>query len=1164
VTTTAVALTSGSPRLAFVVALDGYPHLLTNADQALVQAAWAATDWATATVIPNLELELDNQQTLHPWQPFMGGGTLRLRIAPDATDQLGVDIARSDAGVQTMLAATANRTTSAIAVGSTDNFTSLELHLGSECFSYKLASGGAFQIFGSHEYIPKRGKYTAFSAYSRQPSVTGQSNSQAFAEHHRVTTADNGVRLAPIVSEQPRTWEGRRIHLFLHVYEGTGALNTKSEALCIFSGFLDQPSDTATGQTEMFCTHLLDRIKGMSLGRDFFECTVGGGHYLSAGLTFQFVDYDGASVRTANVLTVVASGATGTNQINAGQYGIEEIAAFINAWLAGEKTASRIAGHYTLNCPEDVNTVPRTVMHFYVPTGTGNPVSIYWRLTWPHASWASILGFEGQVAWQVVDTAAAGHVAISYGSPQPITVFGTEAGGLNAGFDDSVGTFQDNYATLPAAIKAVLPKNGGGYQWGLFLFEIETPTLCVARIENNNTFRGILTVKSPVAPSPGAAFDDLSTLQVKVGEQPPRVRQIFLHEGRFRDVYRWLAYSTGTKYYNHPTHDLLPYGQGLAIPYEQLGQNFEDSLDALPGANDTILVCIDKPRKFEDISAADIKLRCAHLVWRAGGLRFVQWSTPSAALATTTLDETTKAELASNDQRDYRSPAVLDGTWVRNICKLQYDRDITKIAEGDASTYRSPPLQIEDATSVDDRSGQATVQTLDCVNVYSDYDGHGQGIKALAEKFAAWMPYWSRPIRKVHRSLALPYYETLGVGDLVLITDPFVRDPTTGARGTTARPALIIRHRYKISAPAAPQKMMLAGEIDVVFLGSDRTYAYAPAAETDFSATNNGLISNSVVQFLPHEHSDSGDPVDVTAFTTGDFVQFIEADPTNTSSPLNFGATVQSVSAGANQITFLENLSLSWTAGIRYRMTYPGYDSLASQQKSKSFQALGTGLVSNSPRTYGSLYGANTSPLNVASNFRRGATPNHLQVPELPSTGAYTTLIGGGGPPRDTGYDKELATLLDNMMDHKSNRSTPFLSNVESANTDYDGWKLLRVRPIFMGFMLLGGNWNRWMYIRPLLRYTGLSVVTPLLRVTLTGKLPQGSSRNGNYLIKAPAVSNTWVISKADTSYHIGDEAAFPLINFNYYQYAFLVIEGNLSAATKGLAQAVERERVAL
>lgn len=1145
-TTTLSALQSGSvPRLAFVAAIDGYDHLLTNAPESYVQAAWADTDWATASVIPNLIVELDNAQVINPWDPLQTGGRLTLKVQPDETDRFGIDVHRTDNGAETMLTATCDRDDTYVAVESTEAFSERTIHIGTECMTYRMASGNGFLVIpGLTVGSSKRGKYTAFTGY----------NQTGFAETHRVTTADNGVRLAPIVSEQPRTWRGRRVSLWMHIYDTPTSINSKADALCVFVGDISEiTDDSETGRTQVLVEHVLDSIKNAVIGSDFWQGRLKGGHYIAAGARFKFRDYDAATYKTANDLVVVASGASGTNQINAGTYAVEEIASFINAWLAGEKVAARVHGNYTLASPEDVNGAPRTVMHFYIPASSSNTV-VNWKLTWPFNGWAKCLGRPNEGEWNVSDSGSSGHVNYGTGSPQPITVlwFGT---GLTATAyaESDLGTFQDQYTTLPAAAKAIADAYGGSTRpWGIFLVEIDDPVLCVASFANG-LLSYLFPIDNPAVPGSGAgSLQKLIDFEVKIGEEPPRIRQIFMHEGTFKDVYAWLFYSTGTPGYNHPTYDVLPPKHALAIPHGILGSNFIDSLALLPRATDTILVCLEKPKRLSEIASADLVLRRAHLIWREGGLRWAHWQSPSSDISVGTLTENTKAESAGV-KAAHRAASVLDGTWVRNVVKLQYDRDITKIAEGGGSTYRSPPLVLEDATSVDDAGGKAVPFTLDCVNVYSEYDGNGQGVQSLAAGFVSFMPFSTRPQWKVHRSIDLRYYEGFGVGDVVLVDDEFVRDPRTGVRGIVARPGLIIRHRYQInSASQAGEKMRFAGEVDVMFLGSDRTFAYSPAAEW------NGLLDDVFGFFChAHSHSETGEPVDVASFAAGDKIYAVEVDPADTSDPGLVGPlTIASVNTVDSLITAVEDITSygDWNASKRWRLIPARYSETQTSQRAKAFQAGSNGKVYTG--VYPMQYGAGGSwtfegGVHTPKNF------THHDVPDLPSTFSYGPNVGA---PRDTGYDKEVCILLENLMDHKTNRSSPFLDPNGRQATNATGYELLFIYPIFLGDMIHSNSVDRWLYVRPLWKASAGGDPIASLRVTLTGRMPIGNSRN-NVTIGAPATSNTWYKFKTETSYEIAGEMAFPLLNMNYHQYAFLLIEGSYLASCRGLAMVSERER---
>ncbi len=1158
--TTADKLAAGALVPKFVVLIEGYSHPLSDATEAQVQAVMVGTDWEGKSIIPNVVVELENKQSIHPWNPFQGAGQCKLKIQPDDDDTFGIDLHRTDDGAESLLTADTSCTAVQTFVQSADDFPSSgEAHIGTECFGYNFKSSQALHTYYA-TIASQRGLYSPFGSYS----------SARFAHHHRVTTADNGVRLAPLVTEQPRSWRGRRVGVFLH-HDDAGTLNSHDDALCVFAGFLSEPTDDESGWTHVLCEHELDDIKDQVCGRDMYEATLGGGHYLAPGLVFKFRDGDASAMLTANDLTVVSSGATGTNQINAGMYYVEEIGAAINAWLTAETAASRLTGNYTVTVPEDVSGVPRTVWHFFIP-GTGSWVVFH--ITWPTVGIAKAMGYK-TVHYLHWNTPSLAHSdGGSPGSPLMASFLHFNGGeAFYAFIDDESGTFRDNYPTMPSAVRAMLPTGSENYEWGLFLMDGNAPALIVARIERNFTTGAVLltnarVVDSPVAPglSSYAEIDAFANAPVALGDAPPHLRQIFILEAPFKTMLKWIFYSTGTPGYNHPTCDVLPPGIGIGRPYGLLGEAFEASTDALEGADNISMVVIDKPTKLIEVFKADLVLRRAHLVWRDEGIRFSTWPTPSAALAVTTLTEGTKAEAAGTEV-SHRAPSVLDGTWAVNLIKLNYNRDATKIAAGGGDTFLSPPIILEDATSVDDAGGKPTAQSFDCRNVYADADAAGQGIRALAAGLLAFMPYFSRPVWKTSRSISLPYYEQLGVGDVVLITDSFVRDPTTGMRGIDARPALVVRHWYNLGGTTAGDPTTVRGMaagIEVVFLGNDRTFAYAPCAEVDFSAAGSGYDGNVTLTCEQHAHSDSTEMYDVERFVgspTFDRVKIVEVDPVDPANPDSWDKLVVSVTAPATLVINTALSSPAFSASKRYRIIYDSYADTVSQQHTKAYQAGTTGKIAETrtPHQYG-LNNASVNDVSIGWTVRRlGTSLYHTDTPELPANLSYGPNTGA---PRDTGYDKAAAQLLDNLMDHKTARSSPFIDPTVRSNTTYDGWQLLFCRPIFLGLSLLGSEVNRYMWIRPLWRSQGSggAIVTVKLRITLTARKPTGASLNA-VTIGSPSVSQEWNTQSNFTDWVIGNEKQFSMAPFNNFQFGYLLIEGSQWADCRGCPQVVERER---
>ncbi len=1156
-TTTLAELETGNARIAFVIAIDGYPHVFSNEPEAAVQAAWADTDWADQSVIGGLIIELDNQQALDPWNPFKAsGGHCVVRVQPDAADTFGIDVHRND-GSETVLEETATRT-STLFVGFADGFPwEGEAHCGTECFEYGMISSRRFMGIDLPAPGSNRGKYVAHGV---QNSVS-RFGALRFSEHHRVAAQDNGVRLAPIVSQRPRTWKGRRVSVWMHTKDpSTGTLHTKADALCVFLGELTEPRDDESGDAVVLAEHLLDRIPKTLLGRETFEATVSYGMKLQAGQRFLFKDDNNTTTRTANDLVVVVSDASGTNQVNAGTYGHEEIASIINAWLGGESAAGRIHGAYNFVAPEDVKGTPKSVMHFFMAGSTST--KMWFRLTWPFGGWAYPLGWGSTVNMMTLDTCGAGHVYVSPFHVRPFDFVGQDTNGtLAIRFEDQIGIFQGQNATLPANAKSVLAASkipgDAATPYGLFVLDCDSPMVLLGTIAD-----GMLRRIRVLTSSFGGDLNGLIALyeaKVPVGSAPPRIRQLFVHEGPFKTFMKWLFYSTGNVGYNHDTYDILPYGHGLGIPHDALGADFELSCDAMAGADDILTVTYDKPRTVEDHFRADLIVRNAHLVFREGTLRFMSYSTPSSALASVTLDQSNKAEPAGV-KASQRTPAVLDSSSMRNSVKINYNRDITKSIGGGEDTFLARPLTFYDATSVDDHGGIPRPITLDLRNVFNDGDQVGQGVRKLVGSLLSWLSFWSRPIWKITRSIAPTLFEGFGAGSVVAVTDPHVRSPTTGERGITALPGLVVRHRYKVIVERPPGKLRYSGEVDVVLVSTDRTFAYAPSAELDetkndggFTAGYDGAIT---LQFKAHEHSESSETVDIGNFAAGDRCKLIEIDPDDPSSVVSWDRFLATVDTASNRATINSPLgSPAFDAAKRYRLVFDRYADAQTSQRAKSFQAGATKTIGELAQP--NVYGSASYDLSAGEPTKF----DHLRKPEMIATLAHEANVGAA---RDVGYDDEIATLLENMMDHKTRRSCPTLEFAASTNTSNDGWEILRVEMYHRDELLYGGTVSRYLWIAPTWRSTGQTpAVLTQLRVSISGYLPEGDSRVApGYTIKAPACSNEWSCMSDATGWRSSDEAkAFPLGNFNGHQYLFVIVEGTKTASCRGFHVFRERER---
>ena len=134
--TTLDTLKAGSLNYCTVVAIEGYPHLITNhADPSKVVTAWSGTDFTTA--LGGLFVDLDRSQGFHPLRAFDEGGKCTLRIAPDADDTFGIDLAATARGDYTYLSNSIDCDDTTIPVKDTTFLAaSGTAYLGTECIAY--------------------------------------------------------------------------------------------------------------------------------------------------------------------------------------------------------------------------------------------------------------------------------------------------------------------------------------------------------------------------------------------------------------------------------------------------------------------------------------------------------------------------------------------------------------------------------------------------------------------------------------------------------------------------------------------------------------------------------------------------------------------------------------------------------------------------------------------------------------------------------------------------------------------------------------------------------------------------------------------------------------------------------------------------------------------
>ncbi len=1138
--TTLDALKAGSSAWCWSAIIEGYGKILTSCPSLTAMSdAYAGTDFSTA--LGGLFVDLNSEQSIDPWNPFHNeGGTCVLKIVPDAADTFGIDVFKKNAGFRTQLSATITRSDATFDVKSTANFgSSGEMFIGTEAIAYSVVDANTF-------FADTRGKYSPFG-------TNDGTGGDRFAQHHRVgATTQDGPKFETNVSSIPRNWIGKLVGVWIHRLVD-GAPDDIGQAHLAFAGRIAEIRDDPQSMgTVIDCRHILTDLKSATVGRELWQAEVPEGFFLSEGMTISVRDTIVAgSFNDGDDLVVVASGATGTNQLDEGFYTHAELRGAIETWLAAENTASRIVGEYAFGPPYVLPETGETRGTFYwrIPGGAGPedvlveitmPQLIAWALGWV-TSGVDSGGANGATKTLTFkddpSTGNAGRTFFSDTEPCASIFYRLTSSANAIQVENELGTFFDNTDLWPATLFDKPATSDIG------VFAINDAVIFSAGYT-----AGLL---SPIGNVPldahfnstgsGLTFNPAFRVPISASNTTATIRQILVLEQSVSSLLRYFLYSTGTTGYNEPDFDAFPFGVGIGIPGALL-EGIEDTLARLPGADSSILAIIDKPTKFADLFDPELKLRWAFPRWKEGKIEFGQWVSPIGANAVADLTEATKAAPAGNVDNHNTSTALTD-VFQRPIVTVAYNRSILEQSKN--NEYLSS-LTFEDITAVDDSGGTGQAITIKARNTYAEFTNTGAGIHALAPGFLSNLPLFSRPASFMTRSIDPRYFWSLSVGDVVTLTDEFARDPATGQRGIGQRAAVITRHRFNPGGwqPGSRDPIPPGGEVDLFFLEVSRVAVYGPGAIVDDTATNAGYDSGTkTLTCYAHECSEAAtDNPDAASFPAGYKVRIIERDPADPASPIAWDDTVASQTG--NTITLTDGPPSAWDNAKLYRVMFSPYSTCTTEQQTGSTfladDADGQVQDAASPYEYGA---------SIFGNTWTGASAS--DDVELPPNSIYAE-----GGSFDTGHDRALAQLVNNLIDFKTSKFFPQLG-AEVFGTVSGSMLLAYAYPIFLDAVPYGFTNRRYLTVAPFMQSGDGGSVT--VRVTLTDRPPWASSIVDH---PRPPSYSSYDFTTSSTTWQT--PTAQDLLIANYKDtngIAWIWIELSNQAGTRGLAKCQEGER---
>lgn len=1012
-----------------------------GADSAALNA-WAATDWSTA--IGGLRIAGTLEQEIDPWSTDLNPMELTLLIAPDANDTFGVACNQGGAGTESYLeyALDAKQDpvlgTAVVRVTDSAQFAAPAgtAYIGTERIDYT----------GNDEAAP--GTLSGCTRGMYRPASRNSVTLNQMGRAHALPTIDFDVAQKPIVTSVARVWIGKEVAVHMHKVRG-GVLDTKAESQRIFYGTIESIEDSEDGTTVVRCVSIEERLNRTVLLNDQWTAKVSSGIRLVANTEFRFVlhYYIGttSNVKTAAPLKVVASGAAGAAQIDAGWYSAEEIAVAIQAWLTadGTLTWSDWAAHVDDTGLFHISGLPTAAWkkpHFHF-TST--------KTTMHALGWLQ----DNLNSYTYVGEESDEHEGArpDLRSDDPVLVYSPSVGGSNPiALSGARGTWFNNTTWLPEE-----------FTGGLTSSNIGLVTVAGHLMVCSYSSDALLT-QTMLLDEAGQSLGLLARdrIEVRSGGEAPVVKQIVVIEGSLLTILTNLFHSTGATSYNS-AYDVFPAQLGAAIPYELCGANFITSLTALSESSSTgsLRLVLDRPTYLWDAISADLLLRVAWLVARDGELLFSTAVTPHASIASHTWTENDKQSADPSDRQ--RTVAITTNTWLRNVLKIKYNR-----AALTDDSYSST-LEVRFTRSIADHGER--VQTIEARNSFGDPGS--EAVESLAADLVTKvMPLYGQPLKKMKRPISLEFYEGVAPGDVAIITDPHMRDPATGLRSVTDKPALVVSHSRGYGSPPV-------GEAEVLYTDLDRAAIYSPAAEVASYAA-------SVITCTAHAYSAATEGVDASNFAASDVITAIERDPTDPEAPAVFETTVASVST--NDIT-IDDAWAAYDSNLKYYVISRAYGDAAATQKTDCYYADtddGRVVDARSPYYYADSPLGSFTPLGGTELAER-----------------HSVAVFDDGTPVCTGAAWALAQNVNNLANYATAAHGPSLFQAVQSMTSTD-YIPIGQWPFHLGPVDYPAGLTRKLYMAPLMRSSSVSYKM-YVRCTVSRWRPTGAS-DTTTLFQAP------------------------------------------------------------
>lgn len=1042
--------------------IEGYECVLTDGEvKAAVQAAYAGTEWNGATVLRGLAVHGIRTEKLDPWPTAIHVPNITFVVTSDGpADTFGRAVFRSKPTFRTRLTGLyqpAPDGSGTIPVKNTVPFPpSGDVYIGGKRVAYgSKPDGTSFLVAAGQSQV-----YHPFTAGSGNKYTT---------PHDIANNYNEDIAPASKVQDAPPTWIGRKVALYAHRIVG-GTWDHRDEAELVFAGKIVAIEEDADGNTVLDCDDLRSNINECVLLRNGWKGYVKPGVRLRAGTVFKA--HTNVLADSMATLTVVSSGAVGTDQVDEGLYELGAVVSILDRWLAN----SALPGAWSASLKEiDGPTRFRVGVTYSSDTDRRH------TLACTDLNVIEFLGFldtarQTAFGWSVSSPAGTGgtaHQLVSPGPPYLIKPFQPKFSGTPnyIELESAEGDWIDNTDFLPAPWDAwpdAATENRGFIKIGSSLHFVRyVDDTTIDRVVNAGGFAGFAAGSAPSTVS----GRNLAGLTVDDPGEDFVIEQVPILADSFAELVPRLLASTGGGV-NHDTYDVFPKAMGCpAIPWSLLGDAFVDSCKGLEQANRTegAMIVLNGPTKLIDWLVPELAARFAWLTWKDSGYQLVSPPTPSSLTADHVLDESNKAA-PSGDRDSLRPRTRITGEHIRNVLTIEYNRTI----DGD---YRGA-ITVRNTASIDEHDGPRA-QTISLPSSYADSTQTGAPVSDLATSLLLrCLPLFGKDMHTIRRPIAPSLYH-MAPGDTVSLTDAFARDRVTGARGMTDRAGIVLEVSLGYSRGAEGQT--LYGEAVIWLADEDRTYPLAPCAQVDHSHTVGGFTAGwdsaaRTLRLLAHQHSRSTEAVDVSRFSPGDKVRVEEVDPSDPATVQSWDVDVAAagVDAANNELTVVQDLA-GFDTAKRYRVVPQIYSAVTADQRLATFLADEADLLIED-LAQPNLYAEDS----IGLGFLR-SSPDELAR-------MIGEELGAEGRPLNAGLLYDLMLAANNLWSYKgATRQTVNWANPpDAANLEYQ-W--VAMFPFFVGAAPYKRA-RRRLTVRPTLRCALGG--TSFLRVTSSERKPVG------------------------------------------------------------------------